>query len=38
MRSITDVRIEEVPNRNMIPPNAVGLFYVANEDQVVVRF
>lgn len=37
MRSITDVRIQDVPNRNMIPSNAVGLFYVENEDEVVMR-
>jgi len=38
MRAIADVRIQEVANRNMIPSGASGVFYVENEDQVVVRF
>lgn len=37
MRSITDVRIVSVANRNLIPPGATGLFYVENEDAVVMR-
>lgn len=38
MRPLTDIRIREVPNRNLIPTGAQGVFYVEDEDQIVVRF
>ena len=37
MRRIEQVQMESVPNRNMIPPGGVGLFYVENEDVVVMK-
>ena len=30
--------IEEVPSRNLIPAGVPGVYYVEDEDQIVVRF
>jgi len=38
MRAIQDIRVRRVPNRNMIPAGATGIFVIEDEDdQVVLR-
>lgn len=37
MRRIEHLQITAVPNRNMIPDGGIGLFYVENEDVVVMK-
>lgn len=37
MRRIEEIEIESVTNRSMIPTGATGIFYVENEDVVVVK-
>ena len=37
MRRIQEIEVTNVANRNLIPSDAVGLFYVEDEDVVVLK-